>query len=138
LKHIDVSSSKFYQSTFREQRLSFCAPVTIFFPFAPWQIACSTRSVNISTSGILLFTDATRPNQNSLSCDISAMLTAEPQVTLQIEHQISHLFIPVLHARCVRTNFHTSGVEYAFAFDQTTDDLIALIDELDMPTPTYQ
>lgn len=103
-------------------------------PFESWQLSWTLVSFNLSMTGLLCGFNVTDESSAQAAVDLETLLQAEPVVRLQIEHNYSHLFAPVVWARIVRNIRQAWGLELALSFTETSPDLISLVDELMQPT----
>lgn len=121
----------------RATRVSIKSPVRVFMPFESWQLSWTLTSFNLSLTGLLCGLNVTDESSAQTAVDLETLLQAEPVVRLQIEHEHTHLFAPVVWARVVRNTRQPWGLELALSFTESSPDLITLVDELLHPTAPF-
>lgn len=127
----------------RATRVLLKSPVRIFMPFESWQLSWNLTSLNLSLTGILCGLNVIDEATAQVAVDLEALLQAEPVIRVQIEHELPHLFAPVVWARIVRSTRQPWGLELAMSFTESSNDLISLVEELLSPTyaikqPTFE
>ena len=115
----------------RAFRIALRSPVRLFLPFESWQLMWTLRSFNISRSGALIGLEVKDDASAQCAADLEALIQAEPQARLQIEHDKQHLFAPVVWGRLTRSARQSWGLELAFHFTDSDSDLLALLEELE-------
>lgn len=118
----------------RATRVLMKSPVRIFMPFESWQLSWTLSTFNLSLTGLLCGLNVTDDATAQIAVDLETLLQAEPVIRLQIEHDLAHLFAPVVWARVIRNTRQPWGLELAMSFTESSPDLISLVDELLHPT----
>lgn len=111
----------------RAERHSADLRVIITIPFESWQLMWIVRSINISNTGILTAFDVTDPTSAQKAMDLDTLLSAEPEVQIQIDSMTDEHYAPSVNARLVRKTKKQWGLEIAFQFLEESDILVDLV-----------
>jgi hypothetical protein len=119
------------QNEGRAARMNADLRVSIIIPFESWRLLWNLRSINISNTGILCGFDVTDKTSAQKALDLDTLLTAEPDVQIQINPSTDDLLPPMIAGRLIRKAKQPWGLELAFHFISENDDLALLMESLE-------
>ena len=107
----------------RAQRHRLAIDISLSMGFESWQIMWPMKLINISTSGMLVEFAVGNPQDASKASVILKLLTAEPNIRLQLAPCNQELLPATIDAILIRHQKTSRGLELAFNYDEQTEEL---------------
>lgn len=107
----------------RAKRYRFAMDISLTMGFESWQMMWPMKLTNISTSGLLAEFLVSNPQDARNANDLLRLLTAEPNVCLQLNPCGQDLLPASVDAVVIRSNKTSRGLELAFRYEEQPDEL---------------